>query len=64
MPGCFYFIKIVSFSIILPVPKGFSIYLIMFLNYVGGNGRNMISEFTESILYTESITNTIFQINS
>ena len=64
MPGCFYFIKIVSFSIILSVPKGFSIYLIMFLNYVGGNGRNMISEFTESILYTESITNTIFQINS
>jgi len=54
----------VSFSIILSVPKGFSIYLIMFLNYVGGNGRNMISEFTESILYTGSLTNTTFQINS
>jgi len=64
MPGCFYFIKIVSFSINLSVTKGFSIYLIMFLNYVGGNGRNMISEFTESILYTESLTNTTFQINS
>jgi len=64
MPGCFYFIKIVSFSIILSVPKGFSIYLIMFLNYVGGNGRNMISEFTESILYTGSLTNTTFQISS
>jgi len=64
MPGCFYFIKIVSFSIILSVPKGFSIYLIMFLNYVGGNGRNMISEFTENISYTESIQNTTFHIST
>jgi hypothetical protein len=64
MPGYFYFIQIASFSIILSIPKGFSIYLIMFLNYVGGNGRNMISEFTENISYTESIQNTTFHIST
>ena len=64
MPGYFYFIQIASFSIILSIPKGFSIYLIMFLNYVGGNGRNMISEFTENIFYTESIQNTTFHIST
>jgi hypothetical protein len=64
MPGYFYFIQIASFSIFLSIPKGFSIYLIMFLNYVGGNGRNMISEFTENILYTKSIQNTTFHIST
>jgi hypothetical protein len=64
MPGYFYFIQIASFSIFLSIPKGFSIYLIMFLNYVGGNGRNMISEFTENILYTKSLSNTTFHIST
>jgi hypothetical protein len=64
MPGYFYFIQIASFSIILSIPKGFSIYLIMFLNYVGGNGRNMISEFTENILYTKSLSNTTFHTST
>jgi hypothetical protein len=36
----------------------------MFLNYVGGDGRNMISEFTENISYTESIQNTTFHIST
>jgi hypothetical protein len=35
----------------------------MFLNNLGGTGRNMISNFTENMLYAESIKNTIFQIN-
>jgi hypothetical protein len=64
MPGYFYFIQIASFSIFLSIPKGFSIYLIMFLNYVGGNGRNMISEFTENILYTKSLSNTTFHTST
>jgi hypothetical protein len=55
--------KILTFSLILFTPKGFTIYLIMFLNNLGGTGRNMISNFTENMLYAESIKNTIFQIN-
>jgi hypothetical protein len=64
MPGYFYFIQIASFSIFLSIPKGFSIYLIMFLNHLGGNGRKMISKFTENISYTESIQNTTFHIST
>ena len=48
---------------ILFTPKGFTIYLIMFLNNLGGTGRNMFSEFTENIFYIKSITNTISQID-
>jgi len=48
---------------ILFTPKGFTIYLIMFLKNLGGTGRNMFSEFTGNILYAKSIVNTIFQIN-
>jgi hypothetical protein len=48
---------------IFPIPKGFTIYLIMFLNNLGGTGRNMISNFTENMVYTDSIRNTMFQIH-
>ena len=64
MPRYLYFIKMMPFSIFLSVPKGFSIYLIMFLNHLGGNGRKMISKFTENISYTESIQNTTFHIST
>jgi hypothetical protein len=64
MPRYLYFIKMMPFSIFLFVPKGFSIYLIMFLNHLGGNGRKMISKFTENMSYTESIQNTTFHIST
>ena len=54
----------IPFSIFLSVPKGFCIYLIMFLNHLGGNGRKMISKFTENMSYTKSIQNTTFHIST